>query len=328
MSAKSNGAAHAAGNGASANGASANGASANGASADGAGGTTSNGPVNRASGTLIIIGGHEDKEGDRIILRALAERARGGALVVVTAASNVPDEVWGDYEPLFRDLGVDDVRHLHVDAREEARDPERVRLLDGATVVFITGGNQLKLTSQLGDTPVYERMREIYEQGGCIAGTSAGASVVSETMMVTGDSSSSPHVEDALRMAPGFGFLPGVVVDQHFAERGRIGRLIGAVAQNPRVLGVGVDEDTAIVCEGHRMFTVLGSGGVYVLDGRDVTHSNLVDEARERTLGVFGLRLHLLNTGDTFDLSTRRPECHSATEAEARLAGVGAEGRK
>jgi cyanophycinase len=278
--------------------------------------------VPRAAGTLVIVGGHEDKVDERVILRAIAARADGGALVVVTAASNVPDELWGDYEPVFRDLGVADVRHLHVDVREEAHDPERLRVLDGASAVFFTGGNQLKLTSQLGDTPVYTRVRELYERGGCVAGTSAGASVVTETMLVTGDSDASPKVGDVVSMAPGFGFLPGVIVDQHFAERGRIGRLIGAVAQNPRIVGVGVDENTAIVCEGHA-FTVLGEGGVYVVDGRDVTHSNVVDEARDRTLAVFDLRLHLLNTGDTFDLAARRPGCRPAAEAEARLAGVG-----
>ena len=275
--------------------------------------------MNGREGTLIIIGGHEDKQGGQVILRAVGARARDGALVVVTAASNLPDELWDDYEPVFRDLGVADVRHLHVDSREEAADPARAEVLDGAAVVFITGGNQLKLTSQLGDTPIYQRLRELYESGGCVAGTSAGASVVTETMMVTGNSSASPHVDDALRMAPGFGLLPGVIVDQHFAERGRIGRLIGAVAQNPRMLGVGIDEDTAIVCEGGRAFTVLGAGGVYVLDGRDVSHSNVVDDARDRTLAVHDLRLHLLNAGDTFDLEARRPACGSGAEAEERL---------
>jgi cyanophycinase len=274
--------------------------------------------VHGSAGRLFIIGGHEDKEGDRLILRAFVACAGDGALVVVTAASNVPGELWGDYEPLFRELGAKDVRHLHVDTREEAQDPGVLRVLDGASAVFITGGNQLKLTSQLGDTPVYVRVREIFEAGGCVAGTSAGASVVSETMLVTGDSAASPRVADALSMAPGFGFLAGVIIDQHFAERGRIGRLIAAVAQNPRMLGVGIDEDTAVVYEGGRL-TVLGAGGVYVVDGRDITHSNVVDEARDRTLSVFGMRLHLLNTGDTLDLATRRPACNSAREAEARL---------
>lgn len=270
-------------------------------------------------GTLIIIGGHEDKSGDRHILRALASRAESGALVVVTAASNVPDALWRDYEPVFRELGVRDVRHLHVDTREQAHEPARIRTLDDAAVVFFTGGNQLKLTSQLGDTPIYQAVRALYERGGCVAGTSAGASVVTETMLVTGDSAASPRVADAVQMAPGFGFLPGVIVDQHFAERGRIGRLIGAVAQNPRILGVGIDEDTAIVCDGLHGFTVLGDGGVYVVDGRDVTHSNVVDEARDRTLSVFGLQLHLLNVGDSFTFADRRPTCGTASDAEERL---------
>ena len=263
------------------------------------------------AGSLIIVGGHEDKTHEQIILRAIAARAEEGALVVVTAASNVPDELWADYEPAFRGLGVRDVRHLHVDTREEARDPERLAVLDGAAVVFFTGGNQLKLTSQLGDTPIYQRVCEIYEQGGCIAGTSAGASVVTETMLVTGDSSASPRVEDAVRMAPGFGLLPGVIVDQHFAERGRIGRLIGAVAQNPRVLGIGIDEDTAAVIEGDT-FEVFGSGGIYIVDGEKVSYSNIAEERSDRALSMYDVSVHVLSAGDRFDLQTRRPACGSA----------------
>lgn len=273
-------------------------------------------------GTLIIVGGHEDKKGDRIILRAIAAGAEAGALVVVTAASDVPGELWKEYRAIFRDLGVRDVRHLHIDTREEARDPGRLRVLDDASVVFFTGGNQLKLTSQLGDSPVYQRVRAIYEGGGCIAGTSAGASVMTETMLVSGEAEVSPRVADATVMAPGFGFLPGVIVDQHFAERGRVGRLIGAVAQNPRMIGIGIDEDTAILCEGHDSFAVLGAGGIYVIDGHDVTQSNVVDEARDSTLSVFNIRLRLLNAGDAFDLAARRPASHSAAEIEEQLAGA------
>jgi cyanophycinase len=148
----------------------------------------------RDKGSLLIIGGHEDKKGDRLILRALADRVDGGALVVCTVASDLPKEVWADYEPLFKDLGVRDVRHLHVDSRAEAREQRVLELLDDACVVFFTGGDQLKLTSLLGDSPIYERTREIFEGGGTIAGTSAGASVVSETMMVRGHGSASYRI--------------------------------------------------------------------------------------------------------------------------------------
>jgi cyanophycinase len=271
------------------------------------------------SGRLIIIGGHEDKEDERLILRAVAAEARGGALVVVTAASNLPDEVWADYGPIFRDLGVEDVRHLHVDSRADALEESRHGVLDGASAVFFTGGDQLKLTSQLGDTPVYQKTRRIYETGGLIAGTSAGASVVCETMLVSGTSEGSPRVRDALRMAPGFGFIKDVIIDQHFAERGRISRLIGAVAQNPRILGIGIDENTAILCENGYSFTVLGEGGVYVVDASEVTNSNVVEDAGDRTLSVHNLRVHLLNMGDEFDFESRVPTCHSTDEAEEQV---------
>jgi cyanophycinase len=274
-------------------------------------------------GTLVIIGGHENKTGDRLILRAVAARVGSGALVVATVASGLPGEVWSDYEPLFKELGVRDVRHLHVESREEARSPEAVRVLDGATAVFITGGDQLKLTSRLGDTPIYTRLLEIYERGGTIAGTSAGASVMCETMLVEGEGAASQHIDASLRMAPGFGFIPGVIIDQHFAERGRIGRLIAAVAQNPRILGIGIDEDTAIVCDPDHCFTVLGAGAVYVVDGREISYTNLADEERDRILSAFDVRLQLLSMGDEFDLATRRPANHAAEAVEEALVGKG-----
>jgi cyanophycinase len=273
-------------------------------------------------GTLVIIGGHEDKEDDKLILRFVAERVKSGKLVVATVASQEPEDVWHDYEPLFKSLGVRKVVHLDVESREEAKSPEKLALLDDAAGVFFTGGDQLKLTSQLGDSPIYERLREIYQKGGLIAGTSAGASVVCETMLVSGPGHESDTVGTSLRMAPGFGLFPGVIVDQHFAQRGRIGRLVAAVAQNPRMLGIGIDEDTAIVCDPKAgCFRVLGSGAVYVVDGQDVSYTNLTDEGSDRTLSVFGIRLHLLSMGDEFDLTTRVPTNHPAEVVEEELIG-------
>ena len=272
-------------------------------------------------GTLIIIGGHEDKEHDKLILRAVAGRVGSGKLVLVTVASEVPDELWKDYQKVFGELGVKRIVHLHVDTRAEAKLEENHGVLDGATVVFLTGGEQLKLTSQLGDSPVYEKIHDIYMRGGTIAGTSAGASVMCETMLVSGGGSESHRIGSALRMAPGFGLIPGVIIDQHFAERGRIGRLTAAVAQNPRILGVGIDEDTAIVCDDKHCFSVLGAGAVYVVDGEDVTYTNLTDEESERTLSVFGVRLHILSMGDEFDMHTRQPSNRSAEDVEKELVG-------
>ena len=195
----------------------------------------------------------------------------------------------------------------------------RRRSTSGATAVFFTGGDQLKLTSLLGDSPIYERLKEIYEEGGTIAGTSAGASVVCETMLVSGAGAESHRIGTSLAMAPGFGLISGVIIDQHFAQRGRIGRLIGAVAQNPRMLGIGIDEDTAIVCSPRGHFEVVGKGAVYVVDGQDIAYTNLTDEGRDRTLSAFGLHLHVLAMGDTFDMVTRVPDHHPAEEVEERI---------
>jgi cyanophycinase len=276
-------------------------------------------------GTLIVVGGHEDKEGDRLILRAIAAHAAGGRLVVATVASQEPQELWRTYQPIFRELGVRDVVHLDVASRQEAQEEDRLRLLDGATALFFTGGDQLKITSQLGDSPLYERIRQLYLQGGTVAGTSAGASVMAETMLVSGESDASPRIGSTARMAPGLGLFPGVIVDQHFAERGRVGRLIGAVAQNPRILGIGVDENTAVVCGPGRCFQVLGSGAVYVLDGSTVTYSNLTEEETDRALSTFDVRVHLLTMGDAFDLAERRPYSRPAEEVEREIVGTAAE---
>jgi cyanophycinase len=262
-------------------------------------------------GTLVAVGGGEDKEGERTILRELVRRAHGGALVVATVASEVPDEVWETYHPLFRELGVKEVRHLDIATREAAAADSAIELLRGAHAVYFTGGDQLRITSLLGGSPVARRIHEIYCAGGVVAGTSAGASVMSTTMLVGGESSQTHKLGDGLRMAAGLGFLPGTIVDQHFTERGRI----GAVAQNPLLLGIGIDEDTALVVDGPPdalQFEVIGNGGVYVVDGRDIAYTNVAEEAADCTLSLFDVRLHVLSASDVFDVATRRPRHRSS----------------
>lgn len=256
-------------------------------------------------GPLVIIGGHEDKEGERLILREVARHLGRGRLVLATVASHQPEGYFEAYRDAFAALGVTDLVELYVQERAEAQDPEKLRLFDGATGVFFSGGDQLRISSQLGDTPVERRVREIHEAGGVVAGTSAGASAMSDTMLVKGKGQETHRIGD-LHLAAGMGLVRDVIIDQHFAERGRIGRLLGAVAQNPRELGIGIDEDTAIVLRGHR-FEVIGSGGVYVVDGGGVTHSNIAEAATEQALSIHDVRLHVLCHGDRFDLTGRRP---------------------
>ncbi|AYV48532.1 cyanophycinase [Caulobacter flavus] len=258
-----------------------------------------------AGGPLIIIGGHEDKEGDKAILKTVAERLKGGRLVLATIASHAPEGYFETYQKAFGSLGVTDLVELYIEDRAETHDTKKLGLLDGAAGVFFSGGDQLRISSQIGDTPIEGRIREIWRSGGVLAGTSAGASVMSDTMLVRGSSAETHRIGD-LQMAPGLGLVRDTIIDQHFAERGRIGRLLGAVAQSPRVLGVGIDEDTAIVLEGDA-FTVIGSGGVYVIDAQGVSASNIAEARAERALSIFDVRLHVLAHGDGLDLQTRRP---------------------
>jgi cyanophycinase len=256
-------------------------------------------------GPLIVIGGAEDKEGKKAILKAVSDAAGAGRIVIATIASREPDGYFAAYQKAFGDLGRTDLVELYLTDRAEALSPEKLDLLEGASGVFFSGGDQLRITSQLGDTPIETRLREIWARGGVLAGTSAGASAMSDTMLVRGSSAESHRIGD-LQMAPGLGLIRDVIIDQHFAERGRIGRLLGAVAHSPRVLGVGVDEDTAMIVRG-ASFEVIGSGAVYVLDGADVSRSNVSEGDARTPLSVYDVRLHVLSAGDLFDMDTRRP---------------------
>jgi cyanophycinase len=261
----------------------------------------------RRKGCLIIIGGHEDRDpqSERLILREVARHVKGGKLVLATVASHRPEGYFEEYEQAFADLDVGELVELYVEERSRAGDHDKLSVLDDAQAVFFSGGDQLRITSQIGDTGIEAKVRAIYERGGLIAGTSAGASVMSETMLVKGSSKETHRIGD-LHMSPGMGLVRDVIIDQHFAERGRMGRLLGAVAHNPRVLGLGIDEDTAVMVEGD-VFRVIGSGGVYVVDGTDVTYCNLAEARQECALSMHDVRVHVLSSGDGFDLKARKP---------------------
>jgi len=273
--------------------------------------------MERGDRALIIIGGKEDRTNNKIILGEVARRIRGGKLVVTTVAmENNTEELFDQYEKAFRSLGVKHLYNLEITDRGEATLQSKVKILDDAAGVFFTGGDQLKITSQIGDTPIFERIREIYDDGGVIAGTSAGAAVMCETMLVEGGEEQSHVIGGSTRMAPGLGLIDGVIIDQHFMERGRFGRLTGAVAQNPKNLGVGIDEQTAIVVERGNGFYVLGSGAVHVIDGTHVTYSNIAEADLKKTLSIYNITLHILSQGDRFDLLNRAPRQMKGRAAE------------
>lgn len=258
-------------------------------------------------GRLIIIGGNEKKDQDGDILRKVANEVGDGKLCIVTVASSIGDELWESYRTIFKNLGVKKMSHLDVVHRSENIDHKAYDTVKDATAVFFTGGDQLKITSELGGTIVYDRILEIYQQGGILAGTSAGASVMGDIMMIQGQSDASFRIGSALKMSSGLGLASNMLIDQHFAERGRIGRLLGAVAHNPKFLGIGIDEDTAIVLEDKVGFYVMGSGAVYVLDAHESNGSNISEGEEDSALSIFNVNLHVLIKDDMFDLVQRKP---------------------
>ncbi|MCL6454543.1 MAG: cyanophycinase [Alicyclobacillus sp.] len=263
--------------------------------------------MHRRKGPLIIIGGAEDKTGECRILRKFLEIGGGrhARVLVMTVATELPIEVGMDYVEVFKRLGAEDVRTFDVSAREAANRDSAVEFVRDATCIFFTGGDQLRITKLLGGTRIDAALHAALRAGVPLAGTSAGASMMSSTMIVDGEGETNPRI-CVVNMAPGMEFLEGAVVDQHFAQRGRVGRLVSAVAQYPHHLGLGIDEDTAVIVEG-TVFRVLGSGAVSVVDAGALTHSNLGTVAADESLALCGIQLHILPDGYGFDLHARQP---------------------
>ncbi|GAC1447995.1 MAG: cyanophycinase [Chamaesiphon sp.] len=263
--------------------------------------------LNQTHGQLVIIGGAEDKDGECKILREFVRCAGGlkAKIVVMTAATELPKEVAENYIRVFERLGVEDVRILDTVTREDASSSTALEAIEKATGVFFTGGDQSRITSILKDTPLDTAIHKRYSEGIVVGGTSAGAAVMPDVMIVEGDSETNPRVE-VVEMGPGMGFLPGIVIDQHFLQRGRLGRLVSALAQQPAVLGFGIDENTAIVVNDNK-FEVVGEGAVTVVDVAEITHSNIDRILKEEGLAICGAKLHILPAGYKFDLSSRKP---------------------
>ncbi|HEX3223274.1 MAG TPA: cyanophycinase [Nocardioides sp.] len=277
-----------------------------------------------APGPLMIIGGAEDKLHRRTILKEFVAAA-GGAdarIAVVPTASSLGDEVVEVYDALFRRLGAGEVRACRPESREEAHDPDLVKVLDEATGVFMTGGNQLKLSAIVCGTPVGDAVVRAHARGAVVGGTSAGASIQSSHMVAFGVGGTTPK-QRMTQVAAGLGLLRTTVIDQHFDQRNRYGRLLMIVSQSPQLLGIGVDEDTCATVtleDGHEVLRVSGRGAVTILDpARLVTNS--YEAKRSSPLLASGVVLHVLPAGTAYDLTTRsllphQPEVSAEDAAE------------
>ncbi len=223
---------------------------------------------------------------------------------MISTASSLGEVAAERYRTLFSDLGITRVDALRPEERSQADDPAAARELSEATGVFLTGGNQLRLSSVVAGTRLADAIHRARDRGAVIAGTSAGASAMAAHMMAFGRSGESPKNRMA-QMAAGLGLLNGVVIDQHFAERGRFGRLMAVVAYSPSLIGIGLDEDTCAIVHAGRTMEVIGRGAVTVVDGSQVVTDAHQSKAHRPFL-VSGALVHSLPEGSWFDLRARR----------------------
>lgn len=264
--------------------------------------TTDGGPV----GPVMVIGGAEDKLGERIILSRFVQLAGGDRahIAVISTASSLGDAATDLYRHIFSRLGAAKVTGLRPETREEANDPRTAEALKNATGIFMTGGNQLRLSSVIGGTALGAAILEAHGRGAVVAGTSAGASAVATHMMAFGSSGATPKHRMA-HVSVGLGLLVNVVVDQHFEQRTRLGRLLAVVAQSPALIGLGLDEDTAAIVDANDVLEVIGRGSVTIVDGSDVV-TDAFQATGHKPMMLSNARLHSLPSGYRFDLRARR----------------------
>jgi len=259
-------------------------------------------------GPLIAIGGAEDKLGDRAILRLVVERAGGknAKIAIFPTASSIPNEMAPLYEKIFRSFGAA-AETVWVDSRSDGEDPKKLAQVKDATAIFFTGGAQGRIVTLIGGTPMAQAVRRAYRAGAVVAGTSAGASVICDHMIAQGRKAYAPRRRN-ITMAPGLGLTKRLVIDQHFAQRHRIGRLFTAVALNPFLLGVGIDEDTAIILEPTNLIHVFGAGTVTVIDGAKILYTDIHETSSEaEPAALLGVQVHVLTHACTFDIDARKP---------------------
>jgi cyanophycinase len=283
----------------------------------------------KKQGKLLLIGGNEDKTEEMEVLRALAAEAGGaaGRIEVITTASSEPERRWQVYERAFKKIGVGYAKPMHIASRAEAEAPNLLERIARSTAILFTGGDQLRITSILDATPVAEAIRQhFFVDGGLIAGISAGAAALTGTIIYHGESPEALR-KGAVMMTGGLALFSNAVVDTHFMTRGRIGRLIQVVAGNPRLIGIGLGEDTGVLLTEGTRFKVIGSGLVIVVDGASIGFTNVFDVEHMEVFSVENVRVHVISAGAGFDLEARSfqppPVREPATPAEDKGSSAG-----
>ncbi|HEX2061619.1 MAG TPA: cyanophycinase [Thermoanaerobaculia bacterium] len=265
--------------------------------------------MERKVGTLLLIGGNEDKDEDSMVILPHFVKLCGGSsarIIVCGTPSEKVEEKERTYRQLFEKIGVAEVMEPDITKRHDGADDELVAMIQRATGIFFTGGDQLRLTAIVAGTPFgNEIARRVFEEGLIAGGTSAGAAAMSSTMFISGNSKGTVRRSD-VGLAPGLGYWRDTVVDTHFAQRGRVSRMLVIFAHNPQILGVGIDEDTAIEVHPGEKFTVVGNGAVFVFDGT-VTHTNAPEAGDDDVIAMTDSAMHVLPAGYAFNLKTKRP---------------------
>ena len=263
-------------------------------------------PEGEQRGWIIPIGGAEDKEARRRILKRFVQLSGGrdSRIVIIPTASRLAD-TGARYVDLFERLEAGTASCIDFETREDGEREDYLRVLEGATGVFFTGGNQLRISTIMGGTSAAKLIRTGNARGVHVAGTSAGASILSEHMIAFGKEGSSPRA-GSVRLAPGLGLTNRFIIDQHFRQRDRLGRLTAALAYNPFAIGIGLDEDTAAFIGPDNTLEVEGSGAITVVDAAAMSFSSMSEIGQNDAVCMLGLTVHILTAGATFNLHTRQ----------------------
>ncbi len=256
---------------------------------------------------ILIIGGAEDKLNERHILRKFVELSGGkdASILIVPVPSDFPVVTATLYKSIFENLGIKNVSVLKATSRQEILKADAGKVLKDITGVFLTGGDQMRLSSILGGTKFLIALKDAVRNGVTLAGSSAGASSMSSTMIVRGEPTVQP-LKDSIRLCPGLGILKNIIIDQHFTERSRLNRLITAVSYNPTNLGIGIDENTAIHIKKNGVLEVLGSGTVTIIDGSNITYNTIAEVHESEPFSVMGLQINILSSSVRYDIYNRK----------------------